>query len=464
VGSRSVEVAVVRTMDRAGRTVVLSAVTVAIGLATLLLVPVPFMRSLGVAGLVVPIVSLAAALSLQPVLLSLLGTRGVTPVAFHGLIGQGARLPDAWSSVARLSLARPRSVLAVTIAVLMVGASGVFWLQLTPGSVVAIPQELESAAAIKLVSGRVGPGIISPVEVVVDAGGPGRLTTTGVASAMYRLAVTISRNKETLIVAMGDKTPFVDPTGRYERILVIGRHDLGNSATTQLVSTIRDRYIGASGFPRGIRVAVGGAPAQGMDFIGSVYGAFWWIALLAMVLAFLVLVRALRSLLLALVAVLLDVLSVAVTFGLLVIAFRSGAGSALLGTYQVGQIEAWVPVFLFAMLFGLSMDYEVFIVTRMRESRDAGASTQEAIRDGLVNTGAVVTAAAFILVGALSGLVFGRVAGLQELGVGLSLGVLIDATLVRGLVLPSVMALLGDWNWWLPGPLARALRTKPSPR
>ena len=208
---------------------------------------------------------------------------------------------------------------------------------------------------------------------------------------------------------------------------------------------------------------MGGAPAQGVDFLAQVYGAFPWIVVLALVLAYVLLLRAFRSVLLALAAVLLDLVSVAVAFGLLVLAFRFGAGAALLGTYRVSQIEGWVPMFLFAMLFGLSMDYEVFIVSRMREARESGATNDEAIVHGLAHTGGVVTAAAVILVGALGGLVFGHVAGLQELGLGLALGIIVDATIVRGLLLPSIMALLGDWNWWLPAAVARAMHITAAP-
>jgi RND superfamily putative drug exporter len=147
----------------------------------------------------------------------------------------------------------------------------------------------------------------------------------------------------------------------------------------------------------------------------------------------------------------------------LVAVFKFGFLSSILGTYQVDQIEGWVPIFLFAVLFGLSMDYEVFIVTRMREARDKGASNSEAIREGLAHTGGVVTAAAIILVGALGGLANGDIAGLQELGVGLAFGILIDATIVRSLLLPSVMVILGKWNWWLPAVVAKAAMTRASP-
>jgi RND superfamily putative drug exporter len=216
-------------------------------------------------------------------------------------------------------------------------------------------------------------------------------------------------------------------------------------------------------FPKGTKIYVGGVPAQGVDFLNTVYGAFPWIVALALVLAYLVLARAFRSLVLPLIAVLLDLVSVGVAYGLLVVVFRFAIGSALLGTYHVSQIEGWVPVFLFAVLFGLSMDYEVFIVSRIRESWMGGSSTSEAIVEGLSDTGGVVTSAAVIMVVALSGLVFGHVAGLQELGVGLALGVLVDAVIVRALLLPSLMALFGTYIWWWPTSGAKAVRLSAPP-
>ena len=182
---------------------------------------------------------------------------------------------------------------------------------------------------------------------------------------------------------------------------------------------------------------MGGAPAEGVDFLNTVYGAFPWIVALALLVAYLILARAFRSLVLPLIATLLDLVTVATAYGLLVVVFRFGVGSPVLGTYHVSQIEGWVPVFLFAMLFGLSMDYEVFIVTRIREAWLHGSTNDDAIVEGLANTGGVITSAALIMVGATSGLVFGHIAGLQELGVGLALGVLVDSTIVRLLVAPE---------------------------
>jgi RND superfamily putative drug exporter len=207
---------------------------------------------------------------------------------------------------------------------------------------------------------------------------------------------------------------------------------------------------------------VGGAPAQGVDFLARVYGMFGWIVLAVLALTYVVLLRAFRSLLLPLKAVLLNVLTVLASYGLLVVIFRFGAGAELLGLYRIEQVEGWIPVFLFAMLFGLSMDYEVFLVTRMRESWDEHHDNQRAVVEGLRRTGRIITAAAAIMVVAFSGFVAGRVAGLQEFGAGLALAVLLDATIVRMLLVPSLMAVLGSWNWWLPKPIARLARIRSS--
>ena len=155
--------------------------------------------------------------------------------------------------------------------------------------------------------------------------------------------------------------------------------------------------------------------------------------------------RIFRSIVLSIKAIILDLISIGLSFSALVIVFKFG-----IGTYQLQQIEAWVLVLLFVILFGLSMDYEIFIVSRMREARDRGSDNVDAIREGMQASGTVVTAAALIFITALTGLITGHFAGLQQLGVGLAIGVIVDATIIRGLLLPSAMVLLGRWNWWVP--------------
>jgi len=460
---RTVDDAIVATMASAGRTVLFSGIAVAIGLSVVLVIPVPFVRSLGFAGLVVPLVSVVAALTLQPSLLSLLGRRGMwrARLSRSGAKRDGER--GLWPRLARVVMRRPLVVLVGSFAVLVAAAVPTVWLQLTPGSVVAIPQDIQSARALALLRNRIGPGVITPIEVVLDAGAPGRATAPAISAATLRLAHELLGDPEVFVVAIGSRVPYVDSSDQYRQMIVIGRHDFGQEATQRLVHQIRSRFLPAARFPSALRVYVGGAPAQGADFLTRVYGAFPWIVLLVLALAYLVLLRAFRSLLLPLMAVLLDAISVAAAYGLLVVIFRFGVGADVLGLYRVSQIEGWVPIFMFAMLFGLSMDYEVFFVTRMRESWDNCGDNSRAVTDGLTHTGRVVSAAALVMVGALSGLVAGHVAGLQELGAGLALGVLLDATIVRGLLMPSLMALLGSWNWWLPVPIARLASVEVSP-
>jgi RND superfamily putative drug exporter len=460
---RQVSDAIVTTMQTAGRTVLVSGVGVAVGLSVLLLVPVPFVRSLGFAGLVVPLVAMAAALTLQPALLALLGRRGVAGVSVLRGRARRAPKPGLWSRLAGIVTRRPLVVLVCSAAALAVAAAPALWLEVTPGSVVAIPQGIQSARALYVLRDRVGPGVITPVEVVLDTGRNRGALAPAVSSATLRLAQALGNDPEVFVVAIGSRAPYVDSSGRYSRIFVVGRHDFGEEPNQKLVNQLRTHLVPAARFPSTTTVYVGGAPAQGVDFLDRVYGNFPWIVLIVLALAYLVMARAFRSLLLPLIAVLLDAVSVAAAYGLLVVIFRFGVGADVLGLYRVPQIEGWVPVFLFAMLFGLSMDYEVFFVTRMRESWDAWGDNTRAVTDGLTYTGRVVSAAALIMVGALSGLVAGAVAGLQELGAGLALGVLLDATIVRGLLLPSLMALLGRWNWWLPSPLARLGRVRTPP-
>jgi RND superfamily putative drug exporter len=177
---------------------------------------------------------------------------------------------------------------------------------------------------------------------------------------------------------------------------------------------------------------------------------------------YLLLVRAFRSLLLPLKAIILNLLSIGAAYGLLVAFFSWGVGEPL-GLTQFDQIEGWIPVFLFAMLFGLSMDYEVFLVSRMREEWDEHGDNERAVAAGLGKTGGLVTAAGLIMVAAFSGFVAGSIVGLQQFGFGLAVAILIDVTIVRALLVPSAMKLFGRWNWWLPEGVARVVRVEPSP-
>lgn len=457
------EGAVIATMATAGRTVLLSGLTASIGLATLFLVPIPFIRSLGAAGLVVPVVSVLAALTLQPILLYYMGRTGFKSYWITGVFNRSDEMNGIWAKIAGLVIKRPWHVLVSSLMILLIVASSIFSLQLTPTSLRAIPGGIESSEGLNFVVDHVGPGLVTPTVIMIDYGKPDQAELS--ANEKMRTALGLSIiSDDAALGGSTDSTPqYIDSTGRYQRIFIMGLHEFGAPESQEFIKRIRDIYIPQSDLARVATIYVGGAAAQGVDFLDLAYGTFPYIFITALALAYFLLIRFFRSLILPLVAVLLDLISLAATYGLLVAVFKFGFLSSILGTYQVDQIEGWVPIFLFAVLFGLSMDYEVFIVARMREARDKGASNSEAIREGLAHTGGVVTAAAIILVGALGGLANGDIAGLQELGVGLAFGILIDATIVRSLLLPSVMVILGKWNWWLPEVVAKAAKTKASP-
>lgn len=413
--------AVVRTMATAGRTVVFSGIAVAIGLALLLAVPIPFIRTLGLAGLLVPLVAIAAALTLQPVLLSFCGPRAVATVHVP------FRISAPWSAFARGVMRHRWPVLAATSVVLLVAVAPLRSLVLTPGSLAGLPRGTEATRGLLELRHASGPGVVTPTQIVVDGGSSG---------AVRRLVRELSRDPEVYVVAFGSKAPYV--YGRYARVFVVGRHAFGAEASQRLVARIRNAAIPAARFPTGTRVAVGGAAAQGVDFLARVYAYFPWFVLLSLVTTYLVLVRAFRSLLLPLKAILLNALTVAATYGLLVAVFSPA------------PIEAWIPIFLFATLFGLSMDYEVFLVSRMREAWDGGADNVEAVARGLERTGGLITASALVMAASFAGFALGSIPGLRQLGTGLVIAVLLDATVVRLLLVPALMAILGRWNWWLP--------------
>jgi RND superfamily putative drug exporter len=455
------EEAVVRTMATAGRAVVVSGLAVALGLGLLTFIPVPLIRSLGIGGLLIPLASIAAAITLLPVLLSLLGARGVRR---HPKPRRTASVESGgWARLARVVMRRPVLFLTTGTALLVASALPVLALELTPGSISAIPRSPESVRAYELLRESIGPGGITPAYVVVDAGAPEGTREPAVRRAVDRLSDLVFRDEETKVVASGPDNPFVDPSGRYERLIVAGRHEFGEKETQHFVERLRGGLVPAAAFPETAHVVVGGAPAQGLDFLDHAYAEFPWLAAGLLGLTYLVLLRAFRSLLLPLKAVLLNLLSVAAAYGLLVVIFRWDVGTGFFGLRHADEIEGWIPIFLFAAIFGISMDYEVFLVSRMREAWDEAHDNARAVAHGLQRTGRVVTAAAAIMVGAFSGFAAGDVSGLQQFGVGLMLAVIIDATVVRAVLLPSLMTVLGPYNWWLPASVAQVVRVAPSP-
>ncbi len=458
------EPAVEATMETAGRAVVFSGTAVAIGLALMLFMPLPFMRGFGLAGLLIPLVSVLAAVTILPVLVYWLEDRLDRVRLVPRAVTERRDDPQNgfWPRLARVIMRRPAAFAAATTAGLVLAASPLLALQLGPGSNQGIPQDLPAVQGLNILTDAVGDGAVSPTEVVVDTGRAGGGSDPQVQAAVGRLIAGLEADPEIAGVAYGNGPQFRDPTGRYLHLQATGRHEYGLPEAQQFVDRLRGEIVPGAAFPAGAEVLTGGGPAFGVDFLDLTYGAFPWLVLAVLVLTYVLLVRAFRSLVLPLKAIVLNLLSIGAAYGLLVAAFKLGWGEPL-GLTQFDQIEGWIPVFLFAMLFGLSMDYEVFLVSRMREEWDKGRGNVEAVTTGLAKTGRLVTAAGLIMFAAFMGFVAGSIVGLQQFGFGLAVAILIDVTIIRALLVPSAMKLFGRWNWWLPDRAARIFRVEPSP-
>jgi putative drug exporter of the RND superfamily len=462
---RSREEAVERTMETAGRAVLFSGTAVAIGLALMLFMPLPFMRGFGLAGLLIPLVSVLAAMTLLPVLLYWLEDRLDRVRLVPKSVAERRADPERgfWPRLARTIMRRPILFATGTIALLLIAASPVTKLELTPGSNTGVPQNLEAIRGLNVLTEAVGAGAIAPSNVVVDTGRAGGADAAGVKGAVDRLKTQLVTDSEVARVDFDAQSPqYVDSSRRYLQIEVAGKHEYGLPAAQHFADRLRDVLIPRAAFPEDVKVLAGGGPPAGVDFLDMTYGAFPWLVLAVLLLTYGLLVRAFRSLLLPLKAIVMNLLSIGAAYGLLVVTFKFGWGEPL-GIQQYDQIEGWIPVFLFAMLFGLSMDYEVFLVSRMREEWDRRGDNAAAVTAGLAKTGRLVTAAGLIMFAAFMGFVAGSIVGLQQFGFGLAAAIIIDVTIIRAMLVPSVMKLFGRWNWWLPDWAARVARVEPSP-
>ncbi len=456
--------AIVRTMQTAGRAVLFSGTAVAIGLALMLFMPLPFMRGFGLAGLLIPTVSVLAAVTLLPGLLHWAGDgfERVRLVPRRIIAGRDDLVHGFWPRLARGIMRRPLVFAAAAITVLLLIAAPVFSLELTPGSNKGIPQTLESVRGLNVLSAAIGEGSIAPSEIVVDTKRAHGASDPRVRTSVASLISGLKADPEITGVAGPGAPDYQDPTGRYVHLKAFGKHEYGLPESQQFVDRLRGEIVPGARFPGGVEVLTGGGPPGGVDFLDLTYGAFPWLVLAVLILTYFLLVRAFRSLVLPLKAIVMNLLSIGAAYGLLVAVFKWGLGGPL-GLISFDQIEGWIPVFLFAMLFGLSMDYEVFLVSRMREEWDETKDNEAAVSAGLAKTGRLVTAAGLIMFAAFMGFVAGSIVGLQEFGLGLAAAILIDVTIIRALLVPSLMKLFGRWNWWLPDGVARVVRVPASP-
>jgi putative drug exporter of the RND superfamily len=428
--------AVQLAMQTAGRAVVFSGITVAIGLLALVALPLPFLRSMGYGGLLIPLVSTLAAITLLPVILATIGPRLDWP---HRRTDN--RASKAWTRWAE-AVSRRRWVAAgAGMAVVLALCFAATDLKLGTSDADTIAKSGDAKDGLTaLEDSGIGEGSILPHEIVV-----GHTT-----------------NPEAVVKATAD-IPGVhgsvapdSPEWRRNGTAIV--EVVPSVEGQENVAAVRDAAHSV-----GPDVNVGGQPAANQDFIDAVYGSFPLMIALIAVTTFILLARAFRSLLLPLKAIILNILSVLAAWGVLVLVWQKGYGSELIwGIDATGSIPSWLPLMIFAFLFGISMDYEVFILSRMREEYDRTGSTETAVVSGIGRTGRLVTSAALILFLAFTSMASGPGTDLKMFATGLAAGILLDATIIRALIVPAVISLMGRWNWWLPPGPAKLLRVRPS--
>jgi RND superfamily putative drug exporter len=462
-----VETAVVRTMATTGRAVFFSGLTVAIGLSSLILTNVSFMVSMGLGGMLVPLTSLLVAMTLLPAMLGVLGHRiNRLRVVPRRLVGTGEG--RVWRRLATIIMRRPAVAGEMVFALLLGLTLPVTQLNFAFGSLKNAPRHLESVEGA-LSMQHSFPTTPNPTQVVIEHRGPGTLLDPREIAGMRELERSIRHDPEALkVVGLPDVVPgdgvtgaarhsqavgrFVTPDGRSALISVVARHDVGTKGAEDLVRHIRAMASRASaGALRGNEIHVGGAQASYTDFNDALYDHFPLIVAIVLALSYLFLFYAFRSAFLPLKAVLLNLLSVGAAYGMLQLVFQRGIGASVLGFTPESGVAGWVPIMMFAFLFGLSMDYEVFLLSRIREAWLDSGHNGEAVTSGLQKTGRLITSAAAIMIVAFSGFLIGGVLTLKEFGFGLLASIALDATLIRLVLVPSIMQLVGNVNWWVPG-------------
>jgi RND superfamily putative drug exporter len=439
-----VETALVETMTHAGHSVIVSGSTVAIGLLSMIALPLPLLRSMGFGGMLIPLVSVLASLTLLPALLAVIGTRiNSVRVMPRRLIDRGHPEDGAWGRWARFVLRRPVAVAAVGLVI--VAALAGLGTQLNPneaqlknfpGTGTAIAGRDQLAAA------GISPGVMKPLDVLVERGGDPE---------------QVAAKLRTVPGIVGATAPATWRHGADSLVEAFPAIDGAAPGIQRIVDDANTAIAGTGG-------TLTGVAAVDRDFLHALFGSFPYVLGLVMVLMLILLTRAFRSVVLALKAAVLNLVSLAAAFGIVVFVFQEGHGSSLWNIDATQSIIAWIPVMIFAFLFGLSMDYEVFMLTRMREAYDETGSTDRAIELGIARTGKLVTSGALILMFAFLVLSTSPGYEIKPLAIGLAAGIIFDATVIRALLVPALMKLMGEANWWMPNWTRIALRIPHSPR
>jgi RND superfamily putative drug exporter len=403
----------------------------------LLLVQSTIMRSLAAGAILVGIVSVVAALTLLPAVLSLLGDK-VNRLRLP-YFGRRRRESPMWSAIVRKVQARPVVSLVLAVAVLLAAAAPTLTLKIGAAGIATLPDRLTSKQGYLALERSFPAAGADPAEIVVPAGSPEAQAAVG------RLTERLAQDPD-----FG--TPAVERSSDGAAVLVRVpvAADAVSDRALDAVERLRAEYVPAAFAGTGLEPLVTGTTAENIDYFDVMRSWLPIVFVFVLGLSFVLLTAAFRSIVVAATAIGLNLLSVGAAYGLTVAVFQHGVGADLLGFQQADTIEAWVPLFLFAVLFGLSMDYQVFLLSRIRERFAATGDTSEAIAFGIGSTARIITGAALIIVAVFAGFAAGDLVMFQQMGFGVAVALLIDATIVRSVLVPAVMQLLGERNWYLP--------------
>jgi len=423
----------------ASRAVLFSGTAFVVALFGMLLVPTTIMRSLAAGAILVGIVSVFAALTLLPALLGLLGDR-VNALRIPFVSGGGAAESRFWTRIVRAVLRRPAISLALAAGAMILLALPVLGLHIGASGVSTLPERMPSKQGYELLQ-RYFPGDeVSPVRVVArDPEAP------GVAGALERTATLLAVDPR-----FGRGQVQRSPDGALAVLNVPVRGDPKGKEAVAAVRDLRSRVLPRAFAGVGDQPLVGGETAENVDYFDAASKPAPYVLAFVLGLTLVLLTVVFRSVVVAATAIVLNLLSVGAAYGLLVLVFLHGWGTHLLGFEKVYAIDAWVPLFLFSVLFGLSMDYQVFLLSRIRERFDQTGDTTGAVEYGVASTARIITGAALIIVAVFTGFARGDLVMFQQMGFGVAIALLLDATVIRSVVLPSAMKLLGRWNWYLP--------------
>ncbi len=441
--------AIVATGGTASRAVLFSGTAFVLSMTGLLLVQSTIMRSLAAGAVLVGIVSVVAALTLLPALLSLVGDRVDSlrlPLVGRGLARKSGQEGRFWGAIVRRVLRRPALSFSVAAVLLVAAAAPVLTLEIGAAGIETLPDRLPTKQGFLALEEAFPTAGADPAEVVVD----GPVESAEFQRAVERLQASLADDP-----AFGPATVQANPAGDVALLTVPVAADPLSDRAIEAVERLREKYVPAAFEGVDARALVGGTTALNLDYFAVM--DFWLPIVLAFVLSlsFLLLLVAFRSVVVAATAIVLNLLSVGAAYGLVVAVFQHGIGAGVFGFRQVDTIEAWVPLFLFAVLFGLSMDYQVFLLSRIRERYTNTGDNRDAVVFGITSTARIITGAALIIVAVFSGFAAGELVMFQQMGFGVAVALLIDATLVRSVLVPSAMHLLGDRNWYLPPWLER---------